>query len=166
MKNNLGSSFLFVLALGGLAWSVLEHPPGGAPWAVFTADPATTIKKAQFLVGEYVRPGLLACVAIALFQLQFRLSASGANKRCVFAFSMLASSTMLLTLKEISFSPTAAPSYVAGMAAGYTMMSRLYAVRMRLVWGKIRVPWPVWRGNPRAVCEIDQAVRSRFQQAS
>ncbi len=166
MKNNLGSSLLFILALGGLAWSVAEHPPGGAPWTVFTTDPATTIRKAQFLLGEYGWPGLLACVAISLFQLQFRLAASGANKRCVFAFCVLASSTMLMSLKEMSFSPTAAPSYVAGMAAGYTLMSRLYAVRMRTVFGKVWVPWPVWRGNPRTVCEIDRTVRSRIQQTS
>jgi hypothetical protein len=165
MKNNLGSSLLFVLALGGLAWSVLEHPPGGAPWAVFTADPATPLRKARFLVGEYGWPGLLACTAISLFQLQFRLAASGANKRSMFAFCVLASSTMLLTLREISYSPTAAPSYVAGMAVGYTVMSQLYAVRMRLLWGKVRLPWPVWRGNARAVCEIDQAVRARGPQA-
>ena len=82
MKNNLGSSFLFVLALGGLAWSVEGHPPGGAPWSVFAEDPATTIKKAQFLAGEYVWPGLLACFAISLFVFTARSSGGrgGASK--------------------------------------------------------------------------------------
>jgi hypothetical protein len=166
MKKSIGSSLLFAFALSGLALSIFSHPPSGAPWAVFAAEPATFLRKAQFLVTTYLWPGLLACFAISMFQLQFRLAASGANKRMVFAACVLASGTMLLSLRAISFSPAAGPSYVAGMALGYTVMSRLYAVRMRTLFGRVRLPWPIWRGNTRAVCEIDQAVRARAQQMS
>jgi hypothetical protein len=166
MKNNLGSTLLFVLSLGGLVVAIAGNPPSGAPWAMFAADPATLVQKAAALVALYVWPGLLACLAISMFQLQFRLAASGANKRTVFAACVLASGAMLMSLRMVSFSPSAGPSYVAGMALGYTVMARLYAVRMRSLVGRVRIPWPVWRGDARSVCEIDQAMQARRQTAS
>jgi hypothetical protein len=68
---------------------------------------------------------------------------------------------MLVSLRTISMNPRSGPSYVAGMALGYTVMARLYAIRMRLFLNRVRVPWPVWRGNLQAVQEIDQAATLR-----
>lgn len=166
MKKDLTSSLLLILALGGLAAAIALYPPSGAPWALFFADPAPLTQKLSALNGLYVWPGILACVSICLFQLQFRIAASGANKRMVFAVCVLASGAMLMSLRGVSMSPASGPSYVAGMALGYTIMARLYAVRMRTFLGRIRVPWPVWRGDARAVCEIDQAVQARRQNAA
>jgi hypothetical protein len=166
MKTNIGSSLLFLLALAGLAVSIVSNPPGDAPWAIFAGDPATLFRKAQFVVETYVWPGVLACFAISMFQLQSRLASSGANKRTVFAACVLASGSMLMTFREISFHPAAGPSYVAGMALGYTIMSRLYAVRMRGFLGRVGVPWPIWRGDAVAMQEVDQAMRARAQRIS
>jgi hypothetical protein len=165
MKNNLGSSFLFLLALGGLAAAIALHPPSGAPWVLFADDPAPLLQKLSALNGLYVWPGILAWFSISLFQFQFRLASSGVNKRTIFAVCVLASGAMLMSLRGVSMSPASAPSYVAGMALGYTMMAKLYAVRVRKIFGPVRLPWPVWRGDARAVCEIDQAVQARRQNA-
>lgn len=162
MKKNIGSTLLLLVALGGLAWSIYNTPPGGAPWSVFAGEPASVGRKISFLMATYLWPGFMACCAISIFQLQFRLAGSGANKRMVFAGCMLASGCMLLSLRTLALSPAAGPSYVAGMATGYTVMSRLYAVRMRAVWRGVRLPWPVWRGNAGAMREIDDAVRRRI----
>jgi len=166
MKNNLGSSFLLMLALGALGYSIAENPPGGARWGMFVEEPVTLFRKFIFLAVTYVWPGVLSCFAVSLFQLQFRLASSGANKRTVFAVCVLASGLMLVSLRTIAFSPTSGPSYVAGMALGYTMMSRLYAIKMRRFFDRVNVPWPIWRGNVRAVQEMDQMVRTRLQKAA
>lgn len=165
MKNNPVSTLLFVFALGGIAAAIAVHPPSGAPWQLFLADPAPFTQKLSALNGLYVWPGILACFSICLFQFQFRLASSGANKRTVFAVCVLASGAMLTSLRGVSMIPASGPSYVAGMALGYTVMARLYAMRMRTFFGRVRLPWPVWRGDARAVCEIDQEVQARRQNA-
>ncbi len=161
MKNSLGSSFLLVLALSALGLAIAENPPGGVRWGVFAAEQAPLITKIIFLFGVYVWPGFVSCFAISMFQLQARLAASGANKRTVFSVCVLASATMLSSLRTISMSPTSGIAYVAGMAMGYTVMSQLYAIRMRTFFGRVSVPWPIWRGNARAVQAIDEMARMR-----
>jgi hypothetical protein len=168
MKNNLGSSLLLLLVLGAIGVSIAEHPPGGVRWAIFAEEPATFLQKCSALAALYVWPGVLSCFAISMFQLQARISSTGANKRVVFSMCAIASATMLVSLRSMALSSTSGTSYVAGMALGYTMMSRLYAVRMRLLFGRVRVPWPVWRGDARGVQEINSmaAVRMGSAQAS
>ena len=162
MKNKLWSSLLLFAAFAGLAWSIASTPPSGAPWAMFAADPATLRQKLSALAGLYLWPGVLACFAISMFQMQFRLVASGASKRTIFGACVFASGAMLMSLRLVGMTPASGPAYVAGMALGYTIMSRLYAVKMRAM-GPVRIPWPVWRGNTAAVREIDQAMRAMRQ---
>jgi hypothetical protein len=162
---NLGSNLLVSAAGAALSYAFAQNPPGGAPWRVFLEEPAPVWTKAWFLAAAYGWPAVLSFAAIVLFQLQMRLTVSGANRRTVFAVCALASGAMVLGLRELSFSPHAAPSYVVGMALAHTVMSRLYAVRMRLVAGRVRAPWPVWRGNRAAVEAIDREVRARMREA-
>jgi hypothetical protein len=107
----------------------------------------------------YVLPGLLSCFAIVMFQIQGRIANTGASKRMVFSICVMSSGTILMALRLIAYNPTSGTSYVAGMALGYTMMSRLYAVRMRLFLGRVRLPWPVWRGSTSEVRQIDEMAR-------
>jgi hypothetical protein len=162
MKKSVGSTLLLAAAIGAIGLSIVENPPGGVRWWAFVEDSSPWWQKVSYLINTYVLPGLLSCIAISAFQLQSRVAASGANKRIVFTICLLASGTMLTALRWMAFSPsTTATSYVAGMALGYTVMSRLYAVRMRLFFGRVRLPWPVWRGNVAAVREIDELARMR-----
>jgi hypothetical protein len=162
MKNSLGSTLLFVVALSALGISIAANPPGGVRWGVFIEETASWMQKGSFLISNYILPGALSCFAISMFQLQSRIASSGANKRTIFAMCLLASGTMLTALRWMAYSPsTTAASYVTGMALGYTVMSRLYAVRMQLFFGRVRVPWPVWRGNFAGVHEIDELARLR-----
>lgn len=161
MTKNLGSNLLLALALSALLYAVIANPPGGVRWGMFAEEPSPVVTKIFYVVSSYLWPSILSFAAITMFQLQFRLTSSGATKRTVFSMCVLASGSMLLALRAISFSPNAGPSYVAGMAAGYTVMSRLYAVRMREVLRRVRVPWPIWRGDRAAVEEFDRVVRER-----
>jgi hypothetical protein len=161
MKKNLGSSLLLALAFSALVFSIVDNPPGGVRWGVFAAEPASLPRKLTYLLAIYFWPGLLSCLAISLFQLQARLASSGANKRTVFSLCVLASGAMLLSLRMMAYSPNSGTAYVAGMALGYTMMGRLYAVRLRTFPRGIRLPWPVWRGNMDAVQQIDAMTRAR-----
>jgi hypothetical protein len=163
MKQNLGSNFLLTVACAALSYAFAQNAPGGEPWSAFLKEAAPWWVKARFLASAYGWPALLSFAAIMLFQLQVRLSASGANRRTVFAVCALASGAMVLGLRELSFSPHAAPSYVLGVALAYTVMSRLYAVRMRRFYWGVRAPWPVWRGNRAAVEAIDRELRARMQ---
>lgn len=166
MKQNLGSNLLFLLALGALIYALNAHPPGGARWIIFVEEESPLWAKFRYLCETYLWPAVLSFLAITFFQLQFRLASTGASKRTLFALCVFASGAMLLSLRTIAMLPNAAPSYVTGMSAGYTMMSRLYAVRMREIIRGVRIPWPVWRGNLKAVAEMDRMVRERMQQHS
>jgi hypothetical protein len=163
MKKNLGSNLLLVLASAALLYTVIANPPGGIRWGMIVEEPAPLLKKASYLASSYLWPALLAFLAISLFQLQFRVSASGATKRAVFAMSVFASGSMLLALRTLAFTPNSSPSYVTGMAAAYTVMSRLYAVRLKEVFRGVRIPWPIWRGNLAAVEELNRVMRSRAE---
>jgi hypothetical protein len=164
MKKSLASNLFFAAAIGALAFAVLMSPPGGVRWGAFVADQASLLRKLIFLTSTYVWPALLSFSAISMFQLQFRLSSSGASGRVVFSVCVVASGAMLLGLRTISLGASSSPSYVLGMALGYTMMARLYAVRMRRVFNCVRIPWPVWRGDRSAVEEIHRVMQTRGMQ--
>ncbi len=138
---------------------MVANPPGGVRWGFFAEESATLAQKASYLFSAYALPGFLACFAIVMFQMQGRVASTGANKRTVFSLCVLASGAMLTAFRLIAYTPTSASSYVTGMALGYTLMSRLYAVRMRLFFGRMRLPWPVWRGNIAGVRQIDEMAR-------
>ncbi len=164
MNKHLGSNLLLSLATAALLYAVIVTPPGGIRWGMFVEEPSPLFRKAFYLISSYLWPAALAFLATSLFQLQFRIASTGATKRTVFAISVLASGAMLLALRAISFAPNSGPSYVTGMAAGYTVMSRLYAVRMKELLGHIRIPWPIWRGDRAAVEELDRMMRMRAAQ--
>lgn len=161
MKNSLASNLLFATAIAALAYAVMTTPPGGVRWDAFVAEQASLFRKAVFLVDIYVWPAMISFCAISMFQLQFRISSGGANRRTVFAVCVAASGAMLFGLRTISMGASSSPSYIVGMALGYTMMSRLYAVRLRRVFNRVRIPWPIWRGDRQAVEEIHRAMQVR-----
>lgn len=156
MKHTIFSNFLLVAAVAVWMSVVIGMPPGNLSWRVFVDEPAPLVEKAVFLARTYLWPAVLSFCAIILFQLQFRLSTSGASKRTVFPICLLASLATLLGLQRLSLAPNSAPAYAAGMALAYMAMSRLYAIRMRIVWAGLSIPWIVWRGNPEAVRQIDR----------
>jgi hypothetical protein len=155
------STLLLCAALTALGYAMIAHPPSGVPWQMFIEEQTPLAAKLRYLAGAYVWPFIVSFVSIVLFQLQFRLSGSGANKRTVFAVCAIASAAMLEGVRTISYVSTAGPSYVAGMALGYTVMSRLYAIRMRTLYCEVRIPWPIWRGNAEQVAQLQR----RMQQA-
>jgi len=154
------------IALGALFMTVKATPPAGLAWQVFFDEPASPESKGGFLLSSYLWPAILSFMAIILFQLQFRLSMSGASKRTVFSVCLLASLATLLGLQRLSMTPNSTPGYALGMALGYMAMSRLYGVRMRPVWRDISIPWIIWRGNKEAVRQLDLlAVQTREARA-
>ena len=59
--------------------------PGGVRWGAFVgADEAPLLRKLNFLATIYLWPAVLSFGAISMFQLQSRLSSSGANGRIGF----------------------------------------------------------------------------------
>jgi len=170
LKPKYYSCFLPTAALVALVMAVRAAPPGNISWRVFFEDPAPARVKAVFLAGSYLWPAVLSFTAIILFQLQFRLSASGAGKQTVFSVCLLASLSTLLGFQRLSLTPNAAPAYALGMALGYLTISRLYGMRMRSVGRGISIPWIIWRGNRQAVHEMDQLAaqvrQARAQEAS
>ena len=155
MKRTLFSYCLLLSALAALAAAVIATPPGGLSWQYFFDEAASPAAKGSFLARVYLLPAIVSFLAITLFQLQFRLSTSGARREMVFSICLLASLATLLGLQRLSMAPNSAPAYALGMALGYMAMSRLYAVRMRKVWRDVAVPWIVWRGNLEAVRQMD-----------
>jgi hypothetical protein len=160
MKFNFPANVLLALTLAALSCAIFATPPGNAPWSVFLNDPASTSAKLFFLIQNYAWPGVLAYLAILLFQLQFRLLSTGLSGRMVFVLCTWASAAMLAGFSEMASRRGSAPFYVVGMALANVTMSRLYAVRLR-VFGKIRIPWPIWRDNAAAVEAVNRQMLQR-----
>jgi len=157
LKAKYYSYLLPVIALAALVAAVAGAPPGNLSWGMFFDDPAPAAAKGVFLARTYLLAGALSFTAIILFQLQFRLSASGAGKQTVFSICLLASLSTLLGLQRLSLTPNAAPAYAVGMAAAYMTASRLYGMRMRSVGRGLSIPWIIWRGNRQGVQDMDRA---------
>jgi hypothetical protein len=158
MKIHIPSLIWLGAAMAALSASVLENPPGNLPWAVFVAEESPLDAKLWYLLKVYAWPACLSFCGVTLLKLQFRLSASAKPAAMVFGMSVLASLAMLEGFRSIAALPNAAPSYVIGMALSYTTLARLYAIKSKLLWGCIRAPWIVWRGNRAGVAEIDRQV--------
>jgi len=157
LKAKYYSYLLPAIAFVALAAAVIGAPPANLSWGTFFDDPAPAAAKSAFLARTYLLPGTLSFAAIILFQLQFRLSASGAGKQTVFSICLLASLSTLLGLQRLSLTPNAAPAYAVGMAAAYMTASRLYGMRMRSVGRGLSIPWIIWRGNQQGVQDMDRA---------
>lgn len=155
MKYKYVSYYFLAIALGALFMTVRDTPPAGLAWQIFFDEPASPASKGLFLVSSYLWPAILSFMAIGLFQLQFRLSMSGASKCTVFSVCLLASLATLLGLQRLSMTPNSTPGYALGMALGYLTMSRLYGVRMRPAWWGISIPSIIWRGNREGVRQLD-----------
>lgn len=164
MKNNLGSYMLAALAMAALAFAIHTNPPGGVRWGTFFEEPSHWTMKAMFLARAYLWPAMMAFGAIVLYQLQFRVMGGGGHTAATFGMAVLATGAMLAVLRSIAYQQTAVPFYVLGVALGYTVMSRVYAIRMRLIRGRVRVPWPVWRGDAAGVAEVQRQMRERAEQ--
>ncbi|MEP7353037.1 MAG: hypothetical protein ABI824_07375 [Acidobacteriota bacterium] len=164
------STILAAFAVGLLAWTLAQHAPGGARWSLFVEDPAPVWIKSWFLWKTYLWPAVPSFIAIVLFQLQFRLAASGAGARTVFSICVIGCFVMLSSVRIVAFAPSATPGYVLGMALGYTTMGRVYAIQMRTIeiWaGKgVSIPSIVWRGNVAGIRELERNMRMRMQPAS
>jgi hypothetical protein len=161
-KPSLSSLTWTAIGAAVLAWMVSTNPPAGASWRLFADEPTDPWLKVEYLAGIYLVPAVFAMAGIIAFQLQFRVSMSGARPGTVFGIGVLGASAMLGGFRLLALAPNSLPGYVLGMAAGYTVMSRLYAIRMRRIWGRLRVPWVVWRGDRDQVREIDRLAAVRF----
>jgi hypothetical protein len=161
MKNHYGSYTLAALALGALAIAVHANPPGGVRWGAFFEDPSHWTAKATFLARIYLWPAAMSFGAIVLYQLQFRVMGGGGHTAATFGLAVLATGAMLSTLRALAFQQSGTPFYVLGVALGYTVMSRVYAIRMRFVLGQVRMPWPVWRGDAQGVAEVQRQMRAK-----
>lgn len=160
MKTNPGSYLLAALAVCALAIAIHSSPPGGVRWGAFFEDPSHWTEKLTFLARLYLWPGMMGFAAIVLYQLQFRMMGGG-NSPATFGIAVFATGAMLLVLRALAFQQSAVPFYVLGVALGYTVMGRVYAVRMRLIAGRVRVPWPVWRGDAQAIAEVQRQMQEK-----
>jgi hypothetical protein len=133
---------------------IAYFPPGRFSWHRFFAE-VPIREKLPFLLKVYAAPACLSFCAVVLFQLQMRLSMGGAPVNVIFPLSVLGATSMLGAFRVMVGGIGGVPGYAVGMAAGYTMMSRLYAVKPsgRTLFGKpmLRI---VWRGDPEAAREI------------
>lgn len=156
---------LFVLVI--LAVLIAFFPPGKFSWPRFFADQAPLKQKVSFLLRVYAAPACLSFCAVVLFQLQMRLSLGGASASVIFPLAILGATSMLGAFRIMVGGIGGVPGYAVGMATGYTMMSRLYAVRPsgRTLFGKpmVRV---VWRGDPEAAREMQMLASRRQLQAA
>ncbi len=166
MKNHFGSYALAALAVVVLAIAIHANPPGGVRWGAFFEDPSHWTAKGWFLARTYLWPATMSFVAIVLYQLQFRVMGGGGHSGSTFGIAVLATGAMLTTLRAVAFQQSAVPFYVLGVALGYTVMGRVYAIRMRMVSGRVRVPWPVWRGDAQGVAEVQRQMRAAKDQTT
>jgi hypothetical protein len=165
MKKHPGSYLLAALAVCALTVAIHSNPPGGVRWGAFFEDPSHWTAKLTFLARLYLWPGMLGFVAIVLYQLQFRVMGSG-NSAATFGIAVLATGAMLTVLRALAFQQSAVPFYVLGVALGYTVMGRVYAVRMRRIVGNIRCPWPIWRGDALGIAEVQRQIHERATRQS
>jgi hypothetical protein len=84
------------------------------------------------------------------------------NGRIIFVMCVAASAAMISGFATMAAHRGSEPLYVAGMALANTTMSRLYAMRLRTFFGRVQIPWPIWRGDREAV----EHVNRRMQQMS
>jgi hypothetical protein len=161
MKNNIGSYALASLGVASLAAAIYLNPPGGVRWGAFVEDPSHWTEKLIFLAKLYLWPAAMSFVAIVLYQLQFRMMGGGGHIGGTFGIAVLATGAMLATLRAVALQQSAIPFYVLGVALGYTMMSRVYAIRMKRT-GRVSVPWPVWRGDAQGVAEVQRQMQERM----
>ena len=165
MKMKLVPCILTLGSLGILALLLMGAPPAGLSWRVFWEESSPKSAKALYLARTYLLPTGLSFAGISLLQLQFRLSASGMRKAIVFPICLVASLTTISGFRYLMV-PDSAPAYALGMALGYMMTARVYAVSMRPAWRGISIPWIIWRGNKKAVSELNIKMRAMAEAAS
>lgn len=166
MKFHYTSIFLFLFSISLLTWAIAANPPGQISWTTLYASTIPVTEKAHYLGSIYVPPLLFAFIGMTLLQGQFRLAMSGARLLTIFSICMLASLCMIAGIRTAAGGPASFPGYALGMALSYTMMSRVYAVTIKPLFGAISVPWIVWRGNAKAVAELNQQIAERRQRAT
>ena len=135
----------FVLALAMVAALIAFFPPGPFSWRTFLYDPSTLAVKSFYLFKVYVVPALLSFFAVVCFRLQMGISMRGASWSSIFPFALVASGAMMVALRAMSGGVGGVPGYALGMAAGYTLTGRIYAIRKsgRTVFGRpmLEIVW-------------------------
>lgn len=165
MKLPYFSTFLFLFSIVLLAWTVAVNPPANISWTTLYSSTIPLTDKAQYLGSFYAPPLFFAFIGMTLLQGQFRLAMSGAKTITIFSICMLASLCMIAGIRTAAGGPASFPGYAVGMALSYTMMSRVYAVTTKPLFGAISVPWIIWRGDAKAVAELNQQIAERRQSA-
>ncbi len=161
MRFHYLSILLFLSSISLLAWAVAANPPGGVSWTLLYASSIPFIEKVQFVVSLYAPPLFFAFIGMTLLQVQFRLSMGGATTLTIFSICMLASLSMIVGIRTAAGGPASFPGYALGMALSYTMLSRVYAVKLRSWYGGIKIPWVIWRGNAAAMAELNRQLEER-----
>jgi len=142
-------------ALIVLALLVVFFPPGQFTWHTFLRDHSTLGRKLEFLAGVYALPAAFAFASVVLFQLQMRISMLGLSGAAIFPVSLLASAFMMGAFRSMVSGVGGVPGYALGVAAAYTMMSRIYAIRAseRTLLGRPLLKI-IWRGDQEAIAMI------------
>lgn len=141
-----------LFALMVLALLVVFFPPGQFTWHAFLGDQSSFGRKLEFLAGVYAVPAAFAFASVVLFQLQMRISMMGLSGAAIFPVSLLASAFMMGSFRSMVSGVGGVPGYALGVAAAYTMMSRIYAIRSseKTILGRPLLKI-IWRGDKEAL---------------
>jgi hypothetical protein len=150
--------FPTLVATAAVCAIVALFPPGSFSWTGFFADPAPASQKLVYMLRAYGLPAALSFISVACFQILMRVSISGAPATAVFPLALFASGSMMGAFRTMGGGIAGVPGYALGIALGYTMMSRLYAIvpSGRTVFGKPLLKF-VWRGDSNAVMQVERA---------
>jgi len=117
-----------LLALATLGVMIAYFPPGQFGWRFFAADRAPIIKKVFFLLKVYGTPACMSFLAVVFFRLQSVLSMKGAPSEAMFPVALFGSAAMMGALRSMVSGFGGVPGYALGMAAAYTVMSRVSSI--------------------------------------
>ena len=152
------SYLMIVVGVLVLTYMAAGRPPKGVAWTVFLEDPATVWAKICYLAEMWLVPAGLAFVAVTLFQLQMRLSLSGAPFGLLWGLGVVGWCLLFHVMSEMG--TMSQPFYIFGMATGIAVSSQVYAVSIKPSLFGMSLPRVIFRWNQKGVEGVNQRVQT------
>jgi len=152
------SHLMTVVGVLALTYMAAGSPPKGVAWTVFFEDPATVWAKISYLGEMWLVPAGLAFVAVTLFQLQMRLSLTGAAFGLVWGLGVVGWSLLFHVMSQMG--TMSQPFYILGMATGVAVSSQVYAVSMKPSLFGMCLPRVIFRWNQKGVEGVHQRLQA------
>jgi hypothetical protein len=111
----------------------------------------------------YAWPMLVGFLTIAGYQVLGRVTMAGAAKwPVVFALASVVAMISMAGWVMMVRGMHMIPFYGCGVGLASAMMSRVYAITLRVhPWLKVRLPRVIWRGDARGIENLQKALRAR-----